>query len=329
MRALLAIILALVVTSCTYSGSVKERALDDAQRLMPEDPAAALERLNGFDVAEFEDSATMARWALLYSEAMVANNYHAPTDTIVNIAISYYGRTNQTEALRHANRLKALMADKDRDALASALYLQKEKEFLLFQERATTRMYLLLWLSVIFIALCVIVWQRQRLRLRTLQNEALIAEAAGLRAGVAREQSACSDMASKLSALLESRFATLDSLCDTYYESQGTKTERKAIADKVKAHIEALKSDAGVFSEMECCVNDCRDGLLNNLRRELPTLKPEEYRLFVYLASNLSNRSIALLLGENIDVVYKRKSRLKAKIASSNTPHSPQLLSVF
>ncbi len=329
MRTLLAMIVALVVTSCSYSGSVKERALDDAQRLMLEDPAAALERLNGFDVAEFEDSATMARWALLYSEAMVANRYCAPTDTIVNIAINYYGRTNQTDAYRHANRLKALLSNADNDALASALYLQKEKEFLLYKERSAKRTSLLIGLAALLFAAGVIIWQRQRLRLRTLQNEALIAEAAGLREGVAREQSVCSEMAAKLSALLESRFNTIDTLCETYYESQGTKTERKAIADKVKAQIEALKSDEGVFSEMEACVNDCSDSLLRDLRQEIPTIKPEEYRLYTYLASNLSNRTIALLLGESIDVVYKRKSRLKAKIASSEAPNLTRFLNVF
>lgn len=58
-------------------------------------------------------------------------------------------------------------------------------------------------------------------------------------------------------------------------------------------------------------------------------MKPEEYRLMVYLACRLSNRSIALLIGESLDVVYKRKSRLKSKISSSETPHSGLFMSVF
>ena len=49
----------------------------------------------------------------------------------------------------------------------------------------------------------------------------------------------------------------------------------------------------------------------------------------VYLASGLSNRTIALLIGESIDVAYKRKSRLKAKIAATDTPGKAQFLSVF
>ena len=51
-------------------------------------------------VAEFEDSATMARWALMYSEAMVANNLAAPADTIVDIAVDYYGSHSDYERLK-------------------------------------------------------------------------------------------------------------------------------------------------------------------------------------------------------------------------------------
>ena len=49
----------------------------------------------------------------------------------------------------------------------------------------------------------------------------------------------------------------------------------------------------------------------------------------VYLASNLSNRTIAILIGESIEVVYKRKSRLKAKFGALDLPDGGAFLSVF
>ncbi len=49
----------------------------------------------------------------------------------------------------------------------------------------------------------------------------------------------------------------------------------------------------------------------------------------VYIVSGLSNRTIALLIGESIDTTYKRKSRLKAKIASSSSPNKDILLNAF
>lgn len=107
MRVLIYIVVLLAVTGCSLSRSRSE-VLEEAQLLMQSDPAAALSKLNAIDVSEFRDSATMARWALLYSEAMVVNRLSAPSDTIVDIAIDYYGRHDLTDEFRKASRLKAL-----------------------------------------------------------------------------------------------------------------------------------------------------------------------------------------------------------------------------
>ena len=329
MRLLLYIIALLVITGCSCSDATVSRRLDEADRLMLMDPSAAMERLNDFDVAEFNDSATLARWALLYSEAMAANSYHAPTDTIVNIAIEYYSGRNTKEELQHATRLKAILANAAPDALASAIYLQKEKEYRLYRERAKRERYMFIGIIVMLTAAAIIAWQSQRLRAKDRENEALIAEASGLRNDLSRSRSECSARAAKLSTLLDHRFSTIDDLCGTYYESQGTKTERKVIAEKVKSIIESVKDDAGLFAEMERSVNDCRDGVLVRIRTAFPAMKPEEYRLAVYLACGLSNRTIALLLGENIDVVYKRKSRLKARLATAATGADEGFTAVF
>ena len=88
MRNLLYIVILLIFTGCHFSES-RSIVLDEAQRLIQSDPTAAMSRLNEVDVSELHDSATMARWALLYSEAMVINRLDAPTDTIIDIAIDY------------------------------------------------------------------------------------------------------------------------------------------------------------------------------------------------------------------------------------------------
>lgn len=330
MRNLLYIIAILIVTGCSYADRNTGRCLEEAAALLQTDPNAAMQRLNGYDIAEFDDSSTMARWALLYSEALVANNIKVPTDTIVNIAIDYYRSHKLADEFKHAARLKALLNDTtSEDALAEALYLQKEKEFMLYKERVKRQRYIFYGVLFLLAALGIIIWQRQRLRFKEAQNEALMAQASSLMDGLSRKESLCSDLQCKLSGILSTRFASIDALCETYFESQGTKTERKAIAGKVKSQIDELKSDTGMFAEMEQCVNDCRDGLLDKLRMEFPAIKPDDYRLMVFLASNLSNRSIAALLGESIDVVYKRKSRLKSRIAALGTRSMALFLSVF
>lgn len=327
MRNLLYVIILLAVAGCSYSGS-QPKVLDEAQSLMHSDPSAALSRLNGVDVSEFRDSATMARWALLYSEALAVNRISAPTDTIVDIAIDYYGRHNLNDEFKKASRLKALIRSSDNtDALASAMYLQKEKEFLLYKERTKRQMYMFAGLVILLIAVGVIVWMRQRLRLQTMKNETLMAEASVLKNLIDTTNGDIGRMEIKLRGLLENRFTLIDSLCQTYYESQGTKTERKAVIDKVKSEIESVRTDS--FSKMEQAVNDCRDDLLVKVNEIYPSIKADDYQLLVYLACGLSTRTLCLLLGESVDVVYKRKSRLKSRMRESVAPVRPDIMTVF
>lgn len=327
MRWLLYIFVGLIIAGCGFSNS-QTNALDDAQRLMQADPTAALSKLNAMDVSEFEDSATMARWALLYTEAMVVNRLTAPTDTIVNIALDYYGRHNFTDEFQKASNLKALIRSADEsDALATALYLQKEKEYLLYKERAERRLYMAVGVMLLLVAAGVIAWMRQRMKLQSLQTDALMAEAAGLKCQLDAGRGDISRLESKLHGLLENRFALIDSLCQTYYESQGTKTERKAIIDKVKSEIESVRADS--FQEMERAVNDCRNNLLERVKTHYPDIKSDNYQLLVYLASGLSTRTISLLLGEAVDVIYKRKSRLKSRLKSIVGPYCPEIMDVF
>lgn len=327
MRSLLYIAILLVITGCSFSSS-HPKALDEAQRLMHSDPSAALSRLNDVDVSEFEDSATLARWAMLYSEAMVVNKLAAPTDTIVNIAIDYYGYHNLVDELHKALRLKALIQASDNaDALSTALYLQKEKEFFLYKERTKREQFMIVGLMALLVAFGVILWMRQRLRLQSLRNDALMAEASGFRKQVEASRGDVSRMEMKLHGLLDNRFALIDSLCQTYYESQGTKSERKAIVDKVKSQIESVRTDS--FPEMEQAVNDCRDNILVKIKESNPDIKQEDYMLLVFIASGLSTRTISLLLGESVDVIYKRKSRLKSRIREWAVAKNPEVMAIF
>lgn len=326
MRSLLYISIILIASACGFVDS-QSGELDVAQNLMQSDPAEALSRLNKLDISEFQDSATMARWALLYTEAMAVNRLSAPSDTIVNIAIDYYGRYNLTEQFQKASHLKDIIKSNESDALTSALYLQKEKEFLLYKERANRRLLTFICIFIIFAAIAIILWMRQRIKLQQLQNETLMAEASGLKNRI--EQS-CGDvdrLETKLRGLLENRFTLIDSLCQTYYESQGTKIERKAIIDKVKNEIESVRTDS--FPKMEQAVNDCRNNLLVKIKSCYPEIKPEDYQLLVYLAGRLSTRTISLLLGESVDVIYKRKSRLKSRLKNIAEANSADISAIF
>lgn len=331
MRSLLYIFFLLIITSCSYSG-ISERRLDDAQSLLESNPEKALDELNGIDVSELRDSDAVARWSLLYSEAMAANHIYAPTDTIVNVAIDFYTRRNDFAALNRAKaaqqKLSATTTAKT-DSLAEARYLQKEREYRIYVERSQREQYVLISVIVLLVALAVIGWLMQNLKVRKAQNDALMAEASGLKLQLESASVDASRMQTALHELLDKRFALIDGLCDTYYQSQGTKNERKTIADRVKTEIDAVRTDPAIFSEMEKTVNECRDNLLLHLKEEYPGIKPEEYQLATFLACGFSSRTISLLLGESIENVYKRKSRLKQRIKGQNPPDDAEIMTIF
>ena len=327
MRKLIYIVIVMVVTGCSLSGN-HSGALDEAQRLMSSDPETALSKLNAIDVSEFRDSATMAKWALLYSEAMVANKLSAPTDTIINIAIEYYASHNLRDELQKASDLKTFKPNVDNyDALATALYLQKEKEFFLYKERARRELYMAVCIIIVILAAGVLMWMCQKMKLQRIKNDMLMAEASSLNNRIDAGRSELNRLETKLHGMLHNRFALIDSLCQTYYETQGTKTERKAIIDKVKSEIEAVRTVS--FPEMEQIVNDCRDNILVRVKETFPNIKTEDYQLLVYLASGLSSRTISLLLEESVDVIYKRKSRLKLRLKQNLEPSLPEIMTIF
>lgn len=198
---------------------------------------------------------------------------------------------------------------------------------MLYKERIKREQIVYTGLIVFLIAAGIIVWMRQRLKIKSAHNNALMAEASMLNECIESKDGDVTRLEATLHGLLENRFALIDSLCQTYYESQGTKTERKAIADKVKNEIEAVRSES--FADMEKAVNDCRDNILSRIKATHPNIKPEDYQLAVYLASNLSTRTISLLLEESIDVVYKRKSRLKKRLLEANDSKNTDFAEIF
>ena len=80
---------------------------------------------------------------------------------------------------------------------------------------------------------------------------------------------------------------------------------------------------------MEQTVNDCRDNILVRVKEYYPDIKSDDFQLMVYLAGGLSTRTISLLLGESVDVIYKRKSRLKSRLKSRVEPDCPDIMDIF
>ena len=124
--------------------------------------------------------------------------------------------------------------------------------------------------------------------------------------------------------LFEQRFATIDQLCNSYYEYQGTPHEKQKLYKDAMNLVVNLGNDAETLQEVEKFVNTYKDHLMERFRQTFPDLKPQDYQLYLYVVAGFSARAISIFMNEKLDVVYNRKSRLKRKLKTNltNQDHS-------
>ncbi len=116
--------------------------------------------------------------------------------------------------------------------------------------------------------------------------------------------------------LFASRFAEIDSLCRTLFESSSR--NRKLISEKVDRLIGDMSSNPKKIAELQSIADRAYDNIVAEFKTDLPDIKTPDYLLFLYTLLGFSTNSIALLLNEDkIESVYNRKARLKRRIRES------------
>ena len=168
----------------------------------------------------------------------------------------------------------------------------------------------------IAISLAIVKYMRYRIRLKNEEINRYMATVNELQSTIRQH----GDMAPLLERLLKDRLQLIDELGNMYYEQPNTRKQQEHIYCKVKSVIDDLSNNKTTLDELEDIVNKCRDNKMARLRKDMPELTEKDFKLACYLFAGFSNRIICIFTGDSIENVYKRKSRLKAKIAASNTP---------
>ena len=168
----------------------------------------------------------------------------------------------------------------------------------------------------IAISLAIVKYMRYRIRLKNEEINRYMATVNELQSTIRQH----GDMAPLLERLLKDRLQLIDELGNMYYEQPNTRKQQEHIYCKVKSVIDDLSNNKTTLDELEDIVNKCRDNKMARLRKDMPELKEKDFKLACYLFAGSSNRIICIFTGDSIENVNKRKSRLKAKIAASNTP---------
>jgi hypothetical protein len=267
--------------------------LDKAEQTMSTNPATAFDQLNSIDISRLSSRSDVIRWADLYGKAMLGSD----------------GERNISNEQAQTQYIEKMLE----------LYSYKDK-----YERQTSAIISLL---MIIIMALFIAFQRERAMTHKAENEVVLTKASALRNAFRylRMQSKKQDITKQFTE----RLKVIEKLCSSYYECDGTATEKYAYARKIGKAMERLKCDDSVFTLFEEVVNENQPMLLEHLKKVIPNIKDDDYRLFVYLACGVSIQTISVLTGESVASVYNSKRQLKLRISQKLTATSQTLLSIF
>lgn len=172
-------------------------------------------------------------------------------------------------------------------------------------------------------------WYRLHLKAHRKEMEMKMMEAENIRNILKVTKEDASAMQQSVNQLFEQKFKSIDELCNTYYVYQGSQNERTKIYNNVIGLISNLSKDKKTIAELEAFVNTYKNNLMVDFRTEYPTLKEEDYLLFLYIVVDFSARAISILIGESLPVVYNRKSSLKRKIQQGDSNMKERFLLEF
>ena len=193
----------------------------------------------------------------------------------------------------------------------------QEKE--LQHEKSTKTIIVVVFITIILMSY-IIISLRLKGQRKEIENNMLLAS--NLRSLLHIKETEATSMQGIINSLFEQRFATIDKLSSDYYEYQGTANEKQKIYTNVMKLVSGLGSDKKTIKELEGFINNYKDNLMIRFREEFPEMKESDCLLYLYTVAGFSSRAISIFIGEKLEVVYNRKSRLKQKINRSTSPNA-------
>ena len=219
-------------------------------------------------------------------------------DQIIKTIVSQ----NVTEAVSNYREYERIVQEKD-----------------LQHERTTKTAIVVIFVTTIILG-SIIISLRLRIQRKEIESNMLLAS--NLRETLQVKEYETASMQGVINSLFEQRFATIDKLSSDYYEYQGTANEKQKIYANVMKLVSGLGSDKKTIKELESFVNTYKDNLMTRFREEFPEMKESDYLLYLYAVAGFSSRAISIFIGEKLEVVYNRKSRLRQKINRSTSPNA-------
>jgi hypothetical protein len=125
--------------------------------------------------------------------------------------------------------------------------------------------------------------------------------------------------------LFESKMKELDKLVlVSLKEFKNEESRNRAILKLVQDTKDQIHGNKKNMANLEKWVNEYKDNVMQHLRSEIVLPDESYYELACYLLANFSVNTIALLMDETTNTIYKRRSRIRLLIQDSSAWHKEQ-----
>ena len=133
----------------------------------------------------------------------------------------------------------------------------------------------------------------------------------------------------KYLSLYRSKFETIGELCEQYSTSHDLVNAESSVYRKVVSLVDDFKNDYLNKEKFEAMLDEDLDGIMSNLRTELPKLKEMDCSIFSLLVIGFDVTTISHILDVSMNTIYIRKSRIKQYINNLNPAHQSQFLEIL
>ena len=201
-------------------------------------------------------------------------------------------------------------------------FLRQELAFQHYKQRTEKVIWMLGIGLVVTLAGIAIYGIRKRMRQRVLRIQE---EKARLEEDLEVLQTTQEKTEALKNGLFESKMKELDKLVlVSLKEFKNEESRNRAILKLVQDTKDQIHGNKKNMANLEKWVNEYKDNVMQHLRSEIVLPDESYYELACYLLANFSVNTIALLMDETTNTIYKRRSRIRLLIQDSSAWHKEQ-----
>ncbi|MBO7603300.1 MAG: hypothetical protein J6S97_02675 [Bacteroidales bacterium] len=124
--------------------------------------------------------------------------------------------------------------------------------------------------------------------------------------------------------LFKEQFSIMDELCSVYWSPAQRNKHEKTLRVAVNAVKSISEKD-----NLESTINSHFDGVMTKLRRDLPNLSENTYRMICFFIIGFSGKTIAILMNVGVGTVYTTKNRIKGRIQELDSQYKEHYLELL